>query len=589
MALQNFVDKVAPFVDKVAPAVSAAFLNGLDVTVNEVLAGAQSVPEAQAALGLSGIVDIDIPVPINQGGTGAETATEALVNLGGTTLSQVLNTFYPQTPAEIAADVTPTNLQYPPGNVFRYGAVGNGTTDDTQALQTAITVAGALAGGGIAYLTSNAFLVSSALVIAGSNVSLKGAGNSSVIVSNSATADVIQITGSHIDLSDFVINASVARTAGLFINVGGTGVANVQVEFIRIRRVHGNNWFNGIGYLGVGGTTLRIEDGNWSTNVPGGIGVNINTSPLASADMVLKDLLIEGPSSSSQGAIAIQVLSAGDLTLDHVSTVHMGVGLNVVPGNGQVVEALFCHDSFFDTGNGTGVNFNPAAGGTIQLARFGRVWSASNTNGFILGASGTGLIQDAEFVDCIGSNNTNDGFVIDSPICTDVRVIGGSFSANGETGVTIVSGVTKFKILGAIIGPCGEFAGNTVGLSLDGLNDLFTISDCDITNNTTASVITAPTGGVPGQTWFITNNQGIVTNNGQTGVALESAATTTTINHGLSGTPDASDIMLTPNSGNGTAGQLWINGATSTHFVINSTAVPGAGVLVAWRARIWGT
>lgn len=48
---------------------------------------------------------------------------------------------WPQTAAELAAAVTPSDYAYPPGNVLRYGAVGNGTTDDTTAVANAIAVA----------------------------------------------------------------------------------------------------------------------------------------------------------------------------------------------------------------------------------------------------------------------------------------------------------------------------------------------------------------------------------------------------------------------------------------------------------------
>lgn len=48
---------------------------------------------------------------------------------------------YPQTSAEIAQSVTPANTAYPPGNVRRYGALGDGTANDTQAILDANKVA----------------------------------------------------------------------------------------------------------------------------------------------------------------------------------------------------------------------------------------------------------------------------------------------------------------------------------------------------------------------------------------------------------------------------------------------------------------
>jgi uncharacterized protein YjbI with pentapeptide repeats len=56
------------------------------------------------------------------------------------TLSQSVigGLLHPQTAAEVTASVTPTNRAYPPGDVRRYGAVADGTTNDAGAIQASL-------------------------------------------------------------------------------------------------------------------------------------------------------------------------------------------------------------------------------------------------------------------------------------------------------------------------------------------------------------------------------------------------------------------------------------------------------------------
>ena len=57
-----------------------------------------------------------------------------------TTVQAQLDKFYARTAAEIAAGVVPTAYQYEPGDVRRYGAVGDGVTDCLSAFEDAVAV-----------------------------------------------------------------------------------------------------------------------------------------------------------------------------------------------------------------------------------------------------------------------------------------------------------------------------------------------------------------------------------------------------------------------------------------------------------------
>jgi len=70
------------------------------------------------------------PAAIDETGSGTH---------GDLSRSAVGRALYPRTAAEVAANVTPADCAYPPGNPRRYGAVGDGVADDTAALTACIS------------------------------------------------------------------------------------------------------------------------------------------------------------------------------------------------------------------------------------------------------------------------------------------------------------------------------------------------------------------------------------------------------------------------------------------------------------------
>src|SRR5690606_23673462 len=104
---------------------------------------------------------------------------------------------HPRTAAEISAGVTPVDYRYPELNVLRYGVnTTPGTTDMTEAIQTAIDVA-RQKGGGVVFLPNGTYLVTASVAVK-SNVTLMGEGRTSIIKTTSAAPSIMGRTQSNV-------------------------------------------------------------------------------------------------------------------------------------------------------------------------------------------------------------------------------------------------------------------------------------------------------------------------------------------------------------------------------------------------------
>ena len=138
-------------------------------------------------------------------------------------LSQIGQT-YAQTAAEISAGVTPTNYGYPFGHVHRYGAVGNGVTDDSVAIQTAVA-SGAkniIFGNGLTYKANIALTSSSQYINIVFNL------NGSTLTSNTGTVLKINKFNGFSISNGTIDGQSGSATYGLQVGDGGTSGADAS-------------------------------------------------------------------------------------------------------------------------------------------------------------------------------------------------------------------------------------------------------------------------------------------------------------------------------------------------------------------------
>lgn len=480
---------------------------------------------------------------------------------------------YPAIAAESSVSIV--NYSQPVGSVLRYGTnTVPGTTNMATALQAAVTVVG-LGGASQVVLPPGGILIPTTITMSNPGVWVVGGAGGSTIYAGSATLDVFEITANSCTLSDFQMTSGsgITRSGGYYVNVIGV------ISYTRIMRVTMDNFYNAIGFTGTGGgATIRVMDCDMQTNVNGGVGLNfVNTNP--PVDVVLENLFITGRNLANQMLAGIQLVNVGDCTLKHVSTVYTGQGLNAAPGSGQEVQALFMSDCFFDSNTNNAININPAAGGSVYLVKAVNIWACTSASGIVLGLSNTGTIANTEWVNCYCSNNAaGSGFYIAGTIVADTLIEGGGFSKNNY-GITIASGVTNFKIIGARVKSTGQFNANntTSSLYMVGACDKFTIADCDFGTN--AASFPAMSLGVGGQTWFVYGNQGFVTNGSGVTAAIATGATVT---HGLSLTPTV--VLL--QAQDGTPSLVFPSAIGATTFTVNYAG--GTTHAFAWRAGAWG-
>ena len=153
----------------------------------------------------------------------------------------------------IEVGVTYTNVKYP-----EYGAIGNGSHDDTSAIAAAIT---ACPNGGVIFFPPGNYLISNYLNITVSYLGILGCGmNNSKITSNSTTLDVLRFTGaigSPIS-NNFARDITLTRQSST--PSAGTGVALSYTSQPLIQNVEVRNAVKGVS---ISNTNNLHAEGVW--------------------------------------------------------------------------------------------------------------------------------------------------------------------------------------------------------------------------------------------------------------------------------------------------------------------------------------
>lgn len=374
--------------------------------------------------------------------------------------------YYARTLAEISAGVCSSGcaLTYPSGNVLRYGATGNGTTDDTTALANAALVGIPLSFPPGTYKTSATLAFTNSLF--GQNA------KATLISSTNLTASTATIQGQNLDVTNITFTHASTPTSGSGANGLNILAGSYQVN---VNQDVANFDDNGIEVL-AGSSALWLTRNNTSNN--------------ASAGFLLQNpnYFVRGNVSTANGGFGYQMTingaqGAGLQLSDNLSYNNAGGGYSFV-GSGSSGGATSLDDvlasnniSSFDEGNGW---FFDTHGINFQLSNNYTEYCGYVPAGTIAGNNSVGYSFTANNAGVVMDNNT-------AYHCTSNGVF------NGGADVTISNGKLYDNGLGA-----------SGGYGVQGTNAGFT----NVTGTTFSSNVSGPQSTIAGYASF-SNSPGI--------------------------------------------------------------------------------
>jgi len=339
-------------------------------------------------------------------------------NNWGTILNDFLNQGHNSDGTIIASAIDGSSGVY---NVKRYGAIGNGVSNDTTAIQSAI-IACAAAGGGTVYLPPGDYKLGAQLNLA-AKVVLAGAGRSTRLLQAfwpGTFQGTIQALGTYTDtnITTLTANASagdvqltVSSSTG--INVGDYLLLGSDRAFSDATLTHDNVRYRG--------EIVRVSSVPDSThlNIYGFVQDNYATTDAASVKGItyldgvgMRDLAIENTDQGNHNSDLVYLLACRNFTFSNVYLAFSdNVGIHLDHCRDGVIVNTRMRDFTDDSANGRfgyGVLFNRATENVVvSTCTFDRLRHSVTTNG---ADTKRGVPRNIVITGCTAQHMTNAAF-----------------------------------------------------------------------------------------------------------------------------------------------------------------------------------
>jgi len=461
-------------------------------------------------------------------------------------------------------------------SVKDFGAVGDGVTDDTAAIQDA------LATGNTVYVPGGTYLITAGLSLSsqGQNIYGDGARKSNILVSGSAY-DAITLAASYTGIDGLSIYSSSPRSSGAFIKMNNPTRGNFIQNFVLQN-----------GYVGINidaeVVITYIQNGEILDATPStGTGIIIS----GGNDTFISHVVMD--SSGVEPDCGLRINRTQAVWVSDSDIIDFGTPLRICPNGaaGGLVTWCFFSQFALDTSSGNGIEIFPSNGATIKGLFFDNCWSATNNRGAYIASTSGGIVDTVHFTDCTFYNNQLQGALVDNAggnvrnvEFNNCRAAGNSQAVSGvSAGFDIANNVVGFAIRGCRSGAHAGFGvSQSYGLLLGTGCNQYVVTSNDLSGNATAgafdnSKLTSTVRAVTNNLSYNTEAQGIAT--------ILSGTNSIVVSHGLAGTPII--VLVTPVNSNLGGLSFWTGAYTSTTFNINVSANVSVNALISWSANLY--
>ena len=317
-------------------------------------------------------------------------------------------------------------------DVRTYGARGNGSADDTNAIKAAIAAATA-AGGGIVHFPPGNYLVTSTITVGpnASGVRLVGSGQGMSIIKTPTNAafDVLTFNGLPGGLYDCAVTDLTIETPNA---TSGYVIAANDCIYFNIARCRINGHSGGVSLKGVGKgfITDTVFSQEARTVGAGQIAIEVaGSTNTVSSDIHISDVQVMR-AVARDGVVGILVTGVDGL---YVSNVHAHGKMRIAPtntSNNGVIASIHATNLYLDTSREACLELAGTAATAISYhdLSFTNCTFRAGTTGVFMGA--TTMIQNVRFASCHFFSNTSYGLLTDNANVQSLIINGCNFSDN---------------------------------------------------------------------------------------------------------------------------------------------------------------